>query len=46
MYDNEADRPETRVSATHEHVLDDTHPTPEKLVADTVPAPVMTSPLE
>jgi hypothetical protein len=46
MYDNEADRPETRVSATHEHVLDDTHSTPEKLVADTVPAPVMTSPLE
>jgi hypothetical protein len=46
MYDNEADRPEIRVSATHEHVLDDTHPTPEKLVADTVPAPVMTSPLE
>jgi hypothetical protein len=46
MYDNEADRPETRVSATHEHVLDDTHPTPEKLVAETVPAPVMTSPLE
>jgi len=26
--------------------LDDTHPTPEKLVADIVPAPVMTSPLE
>jgi hypothetical protein len=40
MYDNEADRPETRVSATH------THPTPEKSVADTVPALVMTSPLE